>query len=59
VISWGISALSHDASLAVLDGADVVFAGHAERYSRLKNDSRLHGDLIAEALAYHAVTWPH
>jgi carbamoyltransferase len=57
---WGISALSHDASLAVVDGDRVVFAAHAERYSRVKNDASLHPGLIAEALAFgrpEAIAW--
>lgn len=51
-IVWGISALSHDASLAVIDGTEVVFAGHAERYSRVKNDLYLHPSLIDEAARF-------
>ncbi|MFB7176233.1 carbamoyltransferase [Streptomyces sp. NPDC056257] len=49
---WGISALSHDASLAVVEDGRVVFAGHSERYSRKKNDPLLHEDLLAEAAAF-------
>ncbi len=49
---WGISALSHDASISVVDGDDILFAGHAERYSRKKNDKFLHNLLIGEALKY-------
>jgi carbamoyltransferase len=60
VLIWGISALSHDASLTVIDDAKVVFAAHAERYSRRKNDAFIHEYLIAEALQYgtpDAVAW--
>jgi carbamoyltransferase len=60
MLVWGISALSHDASLAVIDGDRVVFAAHAERYSRVKNDARLHPDLVAEALRFgrpDAIAW--
>jgi carbamoyltransferase len=49
---WGISALSHDAALSVVDGDVILFAAHAERYSRRKNDPLLNEDLLAEALAY-------
>src|SRR5215470_14627998 len=52
MIIWGISALSHDAALAVIDDDRVVFAAHSERYSRRKNDPELHPDLIGEALAF-------
>ena len=38
VIKWGISALSHDAALAVFKNNELVFASHSERYSRIKND---------------------
>lgn len=49
---WGLSALSHDASLAVVQNDEVVFAAHSERYSRIKNDPFLADGLIAEALMY-------
>lgn len=52
MIAWGISALSHDAALAVVDEDRVVFAAHAERYSRHKNDDKLHSDMVAEALEF-------
>lgn len=57
---WGISALSHNASLAVVDGNEVVFAGQAERYSRIKNDPYLPASLLAEAATYgppDLITW--
>lgn len=48
----GITSLNHDASAAVV-GADgeIIFAGHAERYSRIKNDGMLNAGLIDDALA--------
>lgn len=49
---WGLSALSHDASLAVVEDGKILFAAHSERFSRIKNDPLLHRDLIAEALAF-------
>ena len=49
---WGISALSHDASLAVVETDRLLFASHSERYSRKKNDPLLHNGLIREALCY-------
>jgi carbamoyltransferase len=49
---WGLSALSHDASLSVIEGDAILFAAHAERYSRNKNDPLINGDLLAEALTY-------
>ena len=32
---------SHDASAAVHDKGEILFAGHSERYSRIKNDPGL------------------
>ncbi|MEO3807456.1 carbamoyltransferase C-terminal domain-containing protein [Sphaerisporangium sp. B11E5] len=52
MIVWGVSALSHDAAVAVISGDRVVFASHSERYSRRKNDAELHPGLIADALRY-------
>lgn len=49
---WGISALSHDAAIAVVDGDRVVFAAHSERYSRRKNDAELDPGLVEDALRY-------
>jgi carbamoyltransferase len=57
---WGVSALSHDASLAVVQDGEVVFAAHSERYSRVKNDPFLAPGLLAEALTYgppDAIAW--
>jgi len=52
MITWGISALSHDAALAVFKDKQLLFASHAERYSRIKNDKNLNSSLLHEALAY-------
>ena len=48
----GINANNHDASIALVDGSNILFAGHAERYSRLKNDPHLNEALIDDALQY-------
>ena len=49
----GISAGFHDAAVSVIqsDGS-VLFAGHAERYSKCKNDAHLNDAIIAEAMSY-------
>lgn len=52
MIIYGISANEHDASLAVVDGNEILFASSAERYSRRKNDAHLHEALVAEARSY-------
>lgn len=41
MITWGISANSHDAALAVFDNDRLVFASHSERFSGIKNDPHL------------------
>lgn len=46
MISWGISANSHDAALAVFNNTDLVFASHSERFSGIKNDRNLCVDLV-------------
>jgi carbamoyltransferase len=46
MITWGISANSHDAALAVFVDDKLVFASHSERFSGIKNDPHLHKDLI-------------
>jgi carbamoyltransferase len=49
MISWGISANSHDAALAVFAHDKLVFASHSERYSGNKNDRDLCEELVAAA----------
>jgi carbamoyltransferase len=48
----GVSCLSHDAALAVVTSDGIRFAGHAERYSRRKNDPLLNDELLADASQY-------
>jgi len=45
-------ALNHDASISLITGGDIKFAGHAERYSKIKNDPKLNTALIQDALQY-------
>jgi len=52
VIAWGVTALSHDAALAVVHDGRLVFAAHAERYSRTKNDAMLCDELVEDALQW-------
>ena len=51
-IEWGISAGAHDASLAVVDGDNILFASHSERFSGVKNDKWLNQQIIDEALKF-------
>ena len=48
----GISAGFHDAAATMLLNGDILFAGHSERYSKIKNDANIHSDLLQDALAY-------
>ena len=48
----GISSQFHDAAVTVVDDGKIVFAGHSERYSRVKNDPFLNKEIIEAALAY-------
>ena len=53
----GISAGYHDAAAAVINTAgDIVFAGHSERYSGVKNDSNLSDGLLSELCEYEFAT---
>jgi carbamoyltransferase len=52
MIIYGICANEHDASLAVVRDQDILFASHAERYSRKKNDPHLNEELVTDARAY-------
>ena len=54
MIIWGVNADNHDASISVVDDSscEILFAGHAERYSRVKNDPHLNKGLIDDAILY-------
>lgn len=53
----GISAGFHDAAISVIDyHGDIVFAGHSERYSKIKNDPNLSLDLLKEIKNYYINT---
>lgn len=48
----GIVSLGHDASVALVEDGEILFAGHAERYSRKKNDGNINLQLLKDAFAY-------
>jgi len=48
----GINCMNHDAAMAVVDGRDILWAAHAERYSRIKNDHFLNQAIVDEAKTY-------
>ena len=48
----GISAGFHDAGVSVVSSnGDILFAAHAERYSKKKNDPMLNTAILDEALS--------
>jgi carbamoyltransferase len=49
MITWGISAASHNAAIAVFDNNQLVFASDSERFSKIKNDPDLCHELIKYA----------
>ena len=44
----GINALNHDAAITLIEDGEILFAGHSERYSGIKNDSDLNSALFAD-----------
>ena len=49
MITWGISANSHNAALSVFDGDALLFASESERFSKVKNDAYLNDGIIEYA----------
>jgi carbamoyltransferase len=52
MIILGINETSHDASVSLIKDGEILFAGHAERYSKQKNDWYVNDSLIKDALQY-------
>ena len=52
MIILGINETSHDASVSLIEDGKILFAGHAERYSKQKNDWYVNDSLIKDALQY-------
>ncbi len=48
----GINETSHDASVTVIDDGEILFASHAERYSKIKNDWFNNDLILDEALSF-------
>jgi carbamoyltransferase len=48
----GINETSHDACISLIKDGEILFAGHAERYSKNKNDWYINNSLIKDALQY-------
>lgn len=52
MIIWGINEAAHDAALCVIENDKILFAGHAERYSKKKNDWFINEKLVKDAIQY-------
>jgi carbamoyltransferase len=52
MIILGINETSHDASVSLIKDGEILFAGHAERYSKEKNDWYINDSLINDAIQY-------
>jgi carbamoyltransferase len=49
----GLNETSHDAAVSLIDGkGNILFAGHAERYSKIKNDWHINDSLMRNAYLY-------
>jgi carbamoyltransferase len=48
----GVNETTHDAAVCLIEDGKVLFAGHAERYSKEKNDWYTNDALIEDALSY-------
>lgn len=48
----GINETTHDASVSMIEDGRILFAAHAERYSKEKNDWFANDELIADALRH-------
>ena len=49
----GVSYGFHDAAASLIDNdGNILFAGHAERYSKKKHDKNLNPGLIKDALSF-------
>jgi carbamoyltransferase len=52
MIILGINETSHDASVSLIKDGDILFASHAERYSKQKNDWYNNTNIYLDALKY-------
>lgn len=48
----GINALNHDAAMTLIEDGKILWAGHAERYSGIKNDPNLNLDMFCDMWDY-------
>ena len=48
----GISAGFHDAGVSVIRDGKILFAAHAERYSKVKHDPDINNNIMQQALSF-------
>ena len=48
----GISAGFHDAGISLIRDGEILFAGHAERYSKRKHDSEINTEILNDCFAH-------
>ena len=48
----GVNETTHDAAVCVIEDGKILFAAHAERYSKKKNDWYTNKAILDEALSY-------
>lgn len=56
MIILGINETSHDASISLLKDGEILFAAHAERYSKQKNDWYNNSDIYKDMFQYGTPT---
>lgn len=56
MIILGINETSHDASISMIKDGEILFAAHAERYSKQKNDWYNGHEIVLDALNYGTPT---
>lgn len=52
MIIWGVNDAAHDAAITAIKDGQILFAGHAERYSKQKNDWFINDELVLDAIKY-------
>lgn len=58
MITWGINALNHDASIAVVENGQLKFWKRSSEYSGVPGDDKIHSDLIKDAITFSGYRGP-
>ena len=51
----GVSAGFHDAGVSLICDGEILFAGHAERYSKHKHDSEINRELLSDCFTHYGI----